>query len=74
VLIRQVRSVAAAEAIDLTGESERGGVEFDGDGLAVLVGGQCGVELAACEDAVVGDADFFDLFEVEEAFAVPQGV
>ena len=74
VFVGQIGAVAAAEAIDLAGETERGAGEFEVDGFAVLVGFEGGVELPAGEDGGVGDADFLDLFEVEEPRAVGQGV
>jgi hypothetical protein len=50
------------------------GGEFDLGGVAVVLGVEGGVELTAGVDALVGDADLFDLFEVKEARAVGEGV
>jgi hypothetical protein len=74
VLVGDEGSVAAAEAIDLADEAEGVGAKVEADGLAVLVGGQLGVQPTAGVDALVGDADLLDLFEVEEPLAVGQGV
>ena len=74
MFVGEIGAVAAAEAIDLAGETERGAGQFEVDGFAVLVGFEGGVQLAAGEDGGVGDADFLDFFEVEEARAVRQGV
>jgi hypothetical protein len=63
-----------SEAIDLADEAEGVGAEVEADGLAVLIGGEGGVQLAAGVDALVGDADLLDFFEVEQAGAVGQGV
>jgi len=74
VFIGEIGAVAAAKAIDLAGEAEGGAGEFEIDGFAVLVGFEGGVKLPAGEDGGVGDADFLDLFEIEEAWAVGKGV
>ena len=57
VLVGEVEAVAAAEAIDLAGQAQRGGGHLDGDGLAVAVRLEGGVQLPAGVDALVGDAD-----------------
>ena len=74
VFVGEIGAVAPAKAIDLAGETERGAGEFEVDGFAVLVGFEGGVELPAGEDGGVGDADFLDFFEVEQARTVGQGV
>jgi hypothetical protein len=74
VFVGQVAAIAAAEAIDLTDQAERLAGQLDADGISFFVGLQSGVELAAGEDALVGDAQFLDLFEVEQARAIGQGV
>jgi hypothetical protein len=74
VFVGEIGAVASAQAIDLTGEAEGGAGELEIDGVAVLVGFECGVKLPAGEDGGVGDADFLDLFEVEEPWTVGQGV
>ena len=74
VFVGEIGAVAPAEAIDLAGQTERGAGEFEVDGFAVLVGFEGGVELTAGENGGVGDADFLDLFKVEEARTVRQGV
>jgi hypothetical protein len=74
VFVREIGAVASAEAIDLSGETEGGAREVDGGGLALFIGFKGSVELPAGEDGGIGDADFFDLFKVEEALAVGQGM
>ena len=62
VLVRQIRPVAASEAIHLSFEAERVGPQFKVDGITLLLGGEGGVEFPAGVDAGVGDADLLDLF------------
>jgi hypothetical protein len=75
VFIGEIGAVAATEAIDLTGQTEGGAGQLDGEGFAIFfIGFEGGVKLTAGEDGGVGDADFFDFFEVEETTAIGQGV
>ncbi len=74
VLVGQQAAVAAAQAVDLAGQAPGGAGQFDADGLAVLVGFEGGVELPPGVDGGVGDTQFLDLFEVEEARTVGEGV
>jgi hypothetical protein len=70
VLVGHVGAIAAAEAIDLADQSEGGASQFEVEGLAILVGTEGGMELPACKDGGIGDADLLDLFEVKEAWAI----
>jgi hypothetical protein len=74
VFVGQIGTVAAAEAIDFAGEAPGFGGEVDLGGVAVVLGVEGGVQLPAGVDALVGDADFLDLFEVEEAGTIRQGM
>ena len=57
--------VGPAQAPDLADQAELGRGDFEVDAFAVLGGVQAGVHFPAGEDAGIGDADFFDLFEVK---------
>src|SRR5262249_23408164 len=72
VLIRQVTSVAPPEAIDLAGQTNLVAGQLDAGPLVAFVGFEPGVQLAAGVNTLVGDADFFDLFQIEKAMAIPQ--
>jgi hypothetical protein len=74
VFVGQVGTIAATQAIDFAGESESGTGEFDVDGFALLISFECGMELPPRENGGVGNADFFDFFEVEETLTVSQRV
>jgi len=67
VFVGQVGVIAAAQAIDLAEQAEGGEESSMLTASPFLVGFECGVELPAGVDAVVGNADFFDFFEVEQS-------
>jgi hypothetical protein len=74
VLVGQERPVAAPEGIDLADQAERRVGEFQLGPLAVLVGRERGVQLAAGVDCGVGGLKALDFGEVEQAVTVTQVV
>ena len=68
------RAIATLEAIDLPHEAESLAGEFDANGLVLLISGERGMQLAPGIDAMIGDTDFLDFFEVEQTTAVEQGM
>ena len=74
MFVGEIGAVTAFEAIDDAGKAEGLVGEFELGRFAFLVGFEGGVKLTASENAIVGDADFFDFFQIEESFAVVQGV
>lgn len=58
----------------MTGQAKCIAGQFDLHGLPVLVRGLAGVQHPPGIDAIVGDADLLDFFEVEQPRAVRQGV
>ena len=74
MLVGDELPIAVADRVDLADQAERRVGQFELGPLAVLVGGERGVQLAAGVDPGVGDADLLDFFEVEQALAVGQRV
>jgi hypothetical protein len=65
VFVRQVRAIATTEAIDFTEESQSLAGQLNRDGIAFLVGFQGRVEVPTSINAMIGNANLFNFFEVE---------
>jgi hypothetical protein len=74
MFIGNVGPVAAANAIDLSGEPKSGTGEFYAGPFAVFIGFDAGVKFPACKDGGIGDADFLDFFEIKKPLAIPEGM
>jgi hypothetical protein len=74
VFVGQIGAIATAETIDFADEAESGAGEIEIDGVAFFIGLESGVKLPAGEDAIIGDADLLDLFEIEQARTVGESV